>query len=610
MWQRCNALVASVTMDVPGKTISFNSSTKRRKIIANEDIEHYLFNDKEIEDLSNSYIYDSDSEGEFNNTIEESNDDPSELDNNNDDSYNNDNSPNNLDIKFLKWTPGNNFVPNKYDFNDKNSGVSNENINENSKPIDFLCLFINKRMVDKIVLETNKYYELVTKDSEIPLFSKTKRWKETNDKEIYLYISILLLMSHVKKHQISDYWAKDPLLYTEIFHKYMTRDRFYALSKFLHFADNKNPKKDDRIWKIRDIIEIFKENCKENFRPYQKLVIDESLVLFTGRLLFKQYIQTKRHRFGIKLFILCDCKTGIILDLIVYTGTNIDIDTKDQLGVSGAVVKKMLEGYLDLGHKLYTDNWYTSPSLSLFLHNRKTGTCGTVRKNRKGMPKSAEKLKKGDIDNLQSGPLLSIRWEDKREVSLLSTFHTGELINTSKMNHLTNENIKKPDAVVDYNINMRLVDKCDAMIGHVECMRKNKKWYKKLFYHLLDLSIVNSFNLYKEVTKNKITMREFSLECVRSFFTKYGTPICTSPGRNVIHAPDRLAAKDYIYRHYIDKIPITSEKNGKTKGRRCHVCYNSTRKERKRTMVTTWCVECKIPLCFTCFREFHYYLKF
>ena len=67
---------------------------------------------------------------------------------------------------------------------------------------------------------------------------------------------------------------------------------------------------------------------------------------------------------------------------------------------------------------------------------------------------------------------------------------------------------------------MRLVDKCDAMIGHVECMRKNKKWYKKLFYHLLDLSIVNSFNLYKEVTKNKITMREFSLECVRSFFYK------------------------------------------------------------------------------------------
>ena len=81
-----------------------------------------------------------------------------------------------------------------------------------------------------------------------------------------------------------------------------------------------------------------------------------------------------------------------------------------------------------------------------------------LEKTEKGCQKVLKKLKKGDIDNLQSGPLLSIRWEDKREVSLLSTFHTGELINTSKMNHLTNENIKKPDAVVDYNINMRLVD--------------------------------------------------------------------------------------------------------------------------------------------------------
>jgi hypothetical protein len=56
------------------------------------------------------------------------------------------------------------------------------------------------------------------------------------------------------------------------------------------------------------------------FSPFQDLVIDKSMALFKGRLMFKQYIKTKRHKFGIKLYVLCDCETGYVLDFIVYTG--------------------------------------------------------------------------------------------------------------------------------------------------------------------------------------------------------------------------------------------------------------------------------------------------
>ena len=99
-----------------------------------------------------------------------------------------------------------------------------------------------------------------------------------------------------------------------------------------------------------------------------------------GRLIFKQYIPSKRHRFGINFFVLCDCETGIILDMIVYTGSDIDIPTNYPLGVSGAIVKKMMDPYMGKGQILYTDNWYTSPALCSFMHTNKTGTCGTVNK--------------------------------------------------------------------------------------------------------------------------------------------------------------------------------------------------------------------------------------
>ena len=116
------------------------------------------------------------------------------------------------------------------------------------------------------------------------------------------------------------------------------------------------------------------------YNPSQKLVIDESLVLFQGRLVFKQYIPSKRHRFGIKLFILSDCDTGLVLDMIVYTRTDINIPKDKVHGASGAIVKKLIAPYLNKGHILYIDNWYSSPSLSVYLAQNNTGSCGTVKK--------------------------------------------------------------------------------------------------------------------------------------------------------------------------------------------------------------------------------------
>ena len=62
-----------------------------------------------------------------------------------------------------------------------------------------------------------------------------------------------------------------------------------------------------------------RRRCSEAFYPRKKLSIDESLVLFKGRLSFKQYIKFKRARFGIKYYQLCTTD-GIVLDYVIYHG--------------------------------------------------------------------------------------------------------------------------------------------------------------------------------------------------------------------------------------------------------------------------------------------------
>lgn len=114
--------------------------------------------------------------------------------------------------------------------------------------------------------------------------------------------------------------------------------------------------------------------------------------------------------------------------MILYLGAGTDINLTQGLGKSGSVVSTMLESYLGKGHILYVDNWYTSPSLFHFLHENMTGACGTVKANRKFMPKYPPKFVKGEVIHKQANNnILSLKWKDKREVHLLTTVHEPKM---------------------------------------------------------------------------------------------------------------------------------------------------------------------------------------
>ena len=113
---------------------------------------------------------------------------------------------------------------------------------------------------------------------------------------------------------------------------------------------------------------------------------------------------------------------------------------------------------LDKGHCMYMDNFYTSPELyeELFFHS--TYACGTVHQNRKGLPKAVTtaKLKKTEAVFRCNGPLLAIKWCDKRAVTVLTTIHAAVYVATNKTDAWGNR-ILKPLAIVDYINKMGVV---------------------------------------------------------------------------------------------------------------------------------------------------------
>jgi len=48
------------------------------------------------------------------------------------------------------------------------------------------------------------------------------------------------------------------------------------------------------------------DNYAKFYNPSENLAVDEVIVKYRGRVIFRQYIPKKRKRFGIKIYKLCD----------------------------------------------------------------------------------------------------------------------------------------------------------------------------------------------------------------------------------------------------------------------------------------------------------------
>ncbi|KAJ8947327.1 hypothetical protein NQ314_008629 [Rhamnusium bicolor] len=116
------------------------------------------------------------------------------------------------------------------------------------------------------------------------------------------------------------------------------------------------------------------------------MVIGESMIPWRGRLNFRQYIPSKSHKYGVKLFKICSTD-GYTWKCEVYTGRNKKNRRPAGLGIRESVVLSLAEGLLDEGRVLYTDNFYTSCPLARTVLSRNTHLVGTLKRNRKYLPK-------------------------------------------------------------------------------------------------------------------------------------------------------------------------------------------------------------------------------
>ena len=508
----------------------------------------------------------------------------------------------------------------------KFSGTSTlpEDILELKSPLQFFRYFFSHEVNTYIAEQTNIYSAQCRPEK--PLNISTK--------EVETFLGVCMYMSLVKMSCCKHYWSKQFRI--EQVARAITSKAFLTMKRYLHFCDNSSSN-DDRLKKIRPLINMLK--CRFLQVPLEEnLSVDEQMVPFKGRSTLKQYLPKKPHKWGYKIFVLSG-NSGFAYDMEVYTGKqdNVLLEGEKDCGASGNVVIRLTRAVpSNVGHKLYFDNYFCSPELQISLAQRGIHCLGTVRSNR--LPNctimsDTELKRKGrgahveKITRMDEVTLSVVRWFDNRLVTFLSTFvgaqPVGEISRFSRVTH-ADQQVACPHVVRVYNAHMGGVDLLDSLIGLYRTHIRSKKWYHKIFYHLLDLTVVNAWLLYRRCgmarsDSGKLTGLHDFKACVAEGLCgegketpmsgkngrKRGRPCSVSPLSQGCRPTEAKRFRSSAGRQPCDDVRFDAVGHWPK--------WSTARQRCKRTMCKgisrVVCSKCNVHLCFTqkknCFHDYH-----
>lgn len=479
------------------------------------------------------------------------------------------------------------------------------------RAVDFFLLFFTAQIIEDICKSTNKYAWMHI--FEKPTYSERDgSWKEVTEEEMLKFIGLLVYMGIVQVPRLHCYWSTRKLFSGLLPPSVMPRKRFKALLAFLSVSDPEmtTVASHGKLHRVSSLLQHINDSSAQFFQPRRNLSVDERMVKSKGRSGIRQYMRDKVVKWGYKLWVLADSETGYTVQFSVYTGKR---EAPSARGLAFDVVTRLCKDYLDQGYVVFLDNFYTSTNLFIHLLERRTLACGTTRKDRRGFPVELKdtnwekKAKRGDVRWLRDQGVLYLQWKDRRVVNMMSTAHTANKFVLSKRrkkvgNSWTEISVKKPMLIHEYNKGMLGVDKSDQLIGSYDVLMKSVRWWKTLFFHSIDIAVVNSFILFEEYRRQHPEIPElsrsayfdqfsFRLELIEQLLG-YDERL---PGPAVHPVPTRNAPQ--AQKHQPKKIE---------RYRNCKLCYEQRKVEQK---TNVFCETCAVNLCFTasrnCFARWH-----
>ena len=281
---------------------------------------------------------------------------------------------------------------------------------------------------------------------------------------------------------------------------------------------------------MKNMVDYLDRKFREYYIPGRNICIDESTIGFKGRAIIKCFNPKKPTKWGLRVYVLTDSVTFYITCIEPSYGSKItQALPRPQTPFTTRIVLHLCDKLVNAtanatGYHLYIDRFYTGCDLTAELLNIGYYVTGTIQQNRKGLPDTLTKklkIKKHEVAAYRKhDKMLAQAWKDKRNVVMLSTWHNNSMQNMRRNVKNNVEQFRKPVVICDYNKHMGGVDVSDQYISSYSFIRKSKKWWRKMFFWLLEVAVVNSFILYNLSAvanqKPKLSHKKYRLELMKA----------------------------------------------------------------------------------------------
>uniref|UniRef100_A0A336MIT5 CSON015446 protein n=1 Tax=Culicoides sonorensis TaxID=179676 RepID=A0A336MIT5_CULSO len=353
-------------------------------------------------------------------------------------------------------------------------------------PLQCWELFFSDAILNKILVHTNEKIELMASKFQ----NQNATVQKVSYNELRALLGLLYFTAALKDNHLSARTLFNSGLCGNQYKACLSSERFSFLLWCLRFDDSKTRDermKTDRFAPVREVWEIFIENCRNNYKPGSFVTIDEQLLAFRGRCSFRMYMPNKPAKNGIKTVMMCDTTTNYLIDAIPYLGKNTNTNG---MAHGEFFVKKLTESIHGSNRNVTMDNWFTSVPLALDLLKPPFNLTmvGTIRANKREIPREMLNVRKRKVDTSLVGydrelTLTSYKAKKNKVVLLLSTMNE-----TVKADSQT----FKPDVADFYNSTKGAVDTFDQLCSLSTCNRKTPRWPNCFVYGMLNSGGINS----------------------------------------------------------------------------------------------------------------------
>ncbi|XP_039290397.1 piggyBac transposable element-derived protein 3 [Nilaparvata lugens] len=472
-------------------------------------------------------------------------------------------------------------------------------------PLDYFLKLFSIDLLEEITFQTNLY-----------ALQKGKENLALSISELKIFLGVALVMSYIKYPRIRQYWSQQAGLRMDLIADAISVNRFEEIRQYLHFIDSNSipANNTDKAIRVRPILDKLHENFHAAVDAEECHSVDEMMIPFKGRSSLKQYLPRKPKRWGYKMWVRAGI-SGYVYCFELYQGASGGRADITDCGAVGDVVLRLCHDLHGKNHKVYADNLFSSIPLVKKLRDSEIWYVGTMRINR--MKNADRKLKshkdlkqegRGSSSQVTSNNDVTItRWLDNSLVHVVSSY-AGKTPESETERFSRKEKrrvpIKRPFSVDLYNKHMGGVDLMDSLVALYRNDVRNKRWYMRIFYHMLNVTVVNGWILWKWNDHQKMDLLEFKSR-VASGLIYTGLAELNRKKRGRPSLEEQTPAP--VKKRVTNSVPLELRFDGgshfpkKTEGKfanRCRDkhCQSKTRYE---------CNTCKVPVCPECMLSFH-----